>query len=115
LFSHHSQLPVQIAPDPLFPHDCTIRTDDAFHLPPRHVLAHHIQFFDNQRAKELVISPKGLRVVWLAEEAHRGKYLIFRDSEMGMTPFPASDLKPVLDYLIELRADLLAAQKDNAA
>jgi hypothetical protein len=114
-FSRHSRLPVQIAADPLFPHDCTIRTDDASRLPPRDVLARHLPFFDDPRAKELVIAPRGLRVVWLAEEAHRGRYLIFRDSEMGLTPFPAAELQPILDYLIALQADLGAAERDNAA
>ena len=85
------------------------------HLPPRGVLEKNLAFFDEPRAKELVISPKGLRVVWLSEEAHRGKYLIFRDSEMGLTPFPASELKPILDYLISLQRDLLRRQTDTAA
>jgi len=46
--------------------------------------------------------------VWLAEEANRGRYLLFRDSEMGLSPFPAAQVRPLLDYLIELREDLLA-------
>lgn len=114
LFSKHAGLPVQIAPDPMFPHDCAIRTDDAHYLPPRDVLARHLGFFDDQRAKELVISPQGLRVVWLVEEANRGRYLIFRDAEMGVTPLATATLKPLLDYLIALKTDLRAAPKDEA-
>ena len=115
MFSKHAELPVQIAPDPLFPHDCTIRTDAPLALPSRDVLEKNLAFFEEPRAKELVISPKGLRVVWLSEEAHRGKYLIFRDSEMGLTPFPASELKPILDYLISLQLDLTPAISYTAA
>lgn len=108
MFSNHAQLPVQMAPDSAFPADCTIRTDAPGELPPRDLLLRHTHILEDGLAKELLISPKGLRIVWLAEEAHRGRYLIFRDSEMGLSPFPAASVKPLLDYLIELREDLLA-------
>ncbi len=107
-FSKFASLPVQITPDAAFPHDCAIRTDAPEALPPLEVLRRQAGIFQDQRAKELVISPKGVRVVWLAEEAHRGKYLIFRDSEMGLTPFPAQDVKPLMDYLIALKTDILS-------
>ena len=107
-FSKHAELPVQMVPDPAFPHDCTIRTDAPLLLPPRPLLLKHTAILENPYAKELLISPKGLRIVWLAEEAARGNYLLFRDAEMGLEPFPAAQARPLLDYLIGLRDDLLA-------
>jgi hypothetical protein len=112
-FSRHASLPVQMAPDPALPHDCTVRTDAPEALPPRNVLLKHARILDDPLAKELVISPKGLRIVWLAEEAHRGRYLIFRDSEMGLEPFPAATLKPLLDHLLALSEDLIAAMPET--
>ncbi len=114
LFSNHAALPVQIEADKGFPHDCVIRTDAPMALPPRELLLRHTHIFTDGKAKELVISPKGVRIVWLAEEADRGRYLIFRDSEMGLTPFPAAEVKPLLDYLINLRQDLIAATTEKA-
>lgn len=114
LFSNHASLPVQIEADRGFPHDCAIRTDAPLALPPRDLLLRHTGILQNGKAKELVISPKGLRIVWLAEEADRGRYLIFRDSEMGLTPFPAAELRPLLDYLINLRQDLAATASEKA-
>lgn len=108
MFSKHAELAVQMAPDPAFPHDCTVRSDAPALLPPRQLLLKHTAILEDPRAKELVISPKGLRIVWLAEEANRGRYLLFRDSEMGLAPFPAAEVKPLLDYLTALRQDLLA-------
>lgn len=108
MFSRHAELPVQMAPDPAFPHDCSVRTDAPAFLPPRQLLLKHTAILEDQRAKELVISPKGLRIVWLTEEASRGSYLLFRDSEMGLAPFPAAMAKPLLDYLLDLRDDLMA-------
>lgn len=108
MFSKFNELPVQMAADPAFPHDCAVRTDAPEFLPPRQLLLKHTAILDDQRAKELLISPRGLRIVWLAEEANRGNYLLFRDSEMGRSPFPAAQAKPLLDYLIDLRADLMS-------
>ena len=108
MFSKFKELPVQMAADPAFPHDCAIRTDAPELLPPRQLLLKHTAILEDPRAKELLISPKGLRIVWLAEEADRGNYLLFRDSEMGRLPFPADLVKPHLDALIDLRADLIA-------
>ncbi len=58
--------------------------------------------------KELVLSPRGLRIVILAEEADRGRYLIFREAEMGMDALPPARLAPLLDRLRALRKDILA-------
>lgn len=108
MFTRFRELPVQMATDPAFPHDCAIRTDAPELLPPRQMLLKHTAVLDDLRAKELLISPKGLRVVWLAEEADRGNYLLFRDSEMGRLPCPAGLVSPLLDKLIALRDDLVA-------
>lgn len=114
MFSKFAELPVQMAADPAFPHDCAVRTDAPEFLPPRQLLLKHTAILDDQRAKELLISPKGLRIVWLAEEANRGNYLLFRDSEMGREPLPAAQAQPLLDYLIDLRQDLMALPEKTA-
>ena len=69
--------------------------------------------FQDPRVKELVLSPKGLRIVILAEEADRSRYLIFREAEMGRTPLPPARLEPLLDRLAAIRKDVLAL-KDPA-
>src|SRR5690606_7695625 len=76
-FSHFSQLADQIAPPPGFPDAAVIRTDDPGALPPASLLSPHLGLFDNPAIKELVLSPKGLRIVFLAEEADRTRYLLF--------------------------------------
>jgi hypothetical protein len=107
-FSNFHQLPDQISIPAGFPDDCTIRTEDASAMLAEAVLVPHLGLFDRERVKELVISPKGLRVVLLAEEANRGRYLIFRDAEVGRKPLPAAQITPLLDALVALRADILA-------
>ena len=50
----------------------------------------------------------------LAEEADRGRFLIFREAEMGRTPLSPARLEPLLDRLAALREDILALTKDPA-
>lgn len=107
-FSHFQTLPDQIEAPDGFPADCALRTDDPTALLPESVLRRHLAIFDDPRVKELVISPKGLRISYLAQEAHRGRYLIFRDAELGQDPLDPAVLKPLLAALIAMRADIIA-------
>jgi hypothetical protein len=93
------------------PEDCVARCDDPEQVPQ--VVAHHCGFFADPWVKELVISPKGLRIVILADEAARGNYLIFRDAELGIMPLPQGRLQPILAALTALRADILADILEN--
>jgi hypothetical protein len=106
-FSHFNDLPVQIVIPPGFPPDCAIRCDDPAGLPDFGPVLNLLAALDLNGLKEILISPKGLRIVWLAEEANRGRYLLFRDAEMGMTPLSPARLLPILNALAGLRQDLL--------
>lgn len=114
-FSHFHLLPDQIAAPPGFPQDCAIRTDDPETLIAESVILPHLRLFDDERVKELVISPKGLRVTFLAEEADRGRYLIFRDAEMAQTPLAPNRVQPLLDALLALKNDIVAQSLEGSA
>lgn len=106
-FTHFMQLATQIATPPGLPPEAVLRCDDPTALPPADLVARHVAGLDKTRLKELVISPKGVRIVWLMEEADRTRYLIFRDAEMGATALPPAQLRPLLTALQALRDDLL--------
>lgn len=112
-FTHFTTLAQSLPTPPDLPKDLAIRTDDASKTPPESLIGRHAGLFADARVKELVLSPKGLRIVILAEEADRGRYLIFREAEMGMTPLSPSRLAPILDRLAALREDVLALAKEN--
>lgn len=102
VFSNFANLPVQIDTPQGFPADTAVRTDDPQGLPPESLSDALRTAFFSERVKELVLSPKGLRIVWLAEEADRAGYLLFRDAEMGRIPLSAQVLQPILDRLAGL-------------
>lgn len=112
-FSQFATLQQSLPTPPNFPKDIAVRTDDAARIPPADLIARNADLFSDPRVKELVISSKGLRIVILAEEADRGRFLIFREAEMGRSPLSPAQLEPLLDRLAALRQDVLA-QKDHA-
>jgi hypothetical protein len=112
-FTRFADLPQSLPTPPELPKEIAVRSDDATRIPPPDLIARHADLFTDPKVKELVLSPKGLRIVILAEEADRGRYLIFRDAEMGREPLPLARLEPLLDRLAAIRKDVLAL-KDPA-
>ena len=113
-FTRFASLPQSLPTPPGLPSEIAIRSDNAARIPPPDLVARHAGLFQDLRVKELVLSPKGLRIVILAEEADRGRFLIFREAEMGRTPLSPARLEPLLDRLAALREDILALTKDPA-
>ena len=107
-FSKYGTLPDQIAVPAGFPDGCTIRTDSAGAVPSAAVLARYMAGMDPARLKEVVVAEAGVRLVWLVQEADRGRYLLFRDAELGGDPLSADVSQPLMDGLCGLWADVMA-------
>ena len=48
-------------------------------MPPLEVLTPHLALFEDERMKELVVTPKGVRVVGRIFQAVRANYVNFRE------------------------------------
>lgn len=99
-FSKFGQLAHEVPLPPGFPANGQIRTDDPAGLPPGALIRPHLAMFDDPRMKELLIGPQGVRIVWLAEEADRSRYLIFRDAELGYVPLSGEAALALAELLI---------------
>jgi hypothetical protein len=108
-FSTFAQLPTETTPPLGFPPHCVVRTTAPAHLPPIHVIATLVPLLEDPALKEIVLSPTGLRLVRLAEEAPKAAYLLFRESDLGRTPVSAAAVLPMLETLIELARELARA------
>lgn len=106
-FSNFDHLPATLAPAPDMPLHAVVRSDDPDHVLPHHVVAPHLDLFEDPRAKELLITPKGLRIVWQAAEADRARYGVFRQAEFGEVILDAALVRDLLDRLIALRQSIL--------
>lgn len=109
-FSRFAAMPVSVPLPPPFGEGVALRCDNAALLPPQDLVAGLAPLFDDPRVKELVIAPNALRLVFLAEEADRTRYLIYRDAELGEAPLAEARLLPQLEAL----ADLSRRLKEDA-
>lgn len=109
-FSHFARLPHSLPCPTSLPEGTGLRSDDATQIPTEARMAPYLGLFADPKVKELVISPKGLRLVILADEAERGRYLIFRDGEVGQVPLHPARLTPLIDTLLSLRQSLMEAK-----
>ena len=64
-----------------------MRTDRKGVRFPHEIIAGHLDIFADGRAKELLITPNGVRIVWLLAEADRARYGVFRQAEFGDAGF----------------------------
>jgi hypothetical protein len=74
-----------------FPAAAVLRTDRRGVRFPCEIIADHLDIFSSPRAKELLVTPNGVRIVWLLAEADRARYGVFRQAEFG-----SAALEPVL-------------------
>jgi hypothetical protein len=106
-FSNFDHLPVTPDSIPDLPLHAVVRTDDPHHVLPHHVVAPHLDIFQDARAKELLITPKGVRLVWQLAEADRVRYGVFRQAEFGNVELDPVLTRDLLDRLIALRQSIL--------
>lgn len=106
IFSGFHALPIQIATPAGFPEAAQIRADGMEGLPEESLIARHLRPYHDDMAKELLITPDGIRMVWLVAQAERSRYLFFRDAEFENPPIPRQSLMVMFEAITALADDL---------
>src|SRR5262249_25960684 len=96
-YSPSADLPITLRPPPGAPSNALIRTDDSDAMPPWHLLQPHMGLFDDPRAKELVVTPRGVRIVYQLSQAVRSTYLVLRQAEFQDISVAPALLRALLD------------------
>lgn len=105
-YSPSSSLPVALEIPPAWPAHATLRTDRRDAMPPLPLIGRHMGFFDDPKAKELLVAPLGVRLVYQADQGRRAHYLVLRQAEFeGLTVAPEL-LRDLMDRAIALHYDL---------
>jgi hypothetical protein len=107
-FSNFDLLPHTLRAPPGFPEAGVLRTDDVDRVPPPAWLTGHLEVFEQTKAKELLVTPQGLRFVWLLAEAERARYGVFRQAEFGDVEIDPEVLEDLLKRLLRLRDAIVA-------
>lgn len=89
-----------------FPMHAVIRTDDQLLHPSLDKIRPTLGLFETRFGKELLISPKGLRVVLHVAEVDRLRYGVFREANFGETFIQSDLLTQCLDMLLKLQSSL---------
>lgn len=105
-YSPSAELPHRLEPGPGWPADAMVRTDNQGRLPEFAVLDRHIGMFQEPRTKELLITPKGVRIVRMLDQAKRAEYLVMRQAEFENAQVTAELLRDLMDRTIALYQDL---------
>lgn len=113
-FSNFDYLPHTVERHEGFPEHAIVRTDNISEVLPASLIKPHLVPFFGPRAKELLITQNGLRIVWLLAEADRARYGVFRQAEFGEVQIDSVLVQDLLDRLIAIRKDILAWKKKTA-
>lgn len=105
-YSPSADLPHRLEPRHGWPIDAMVRTDDLGRLPDLAVLDRHIRVFQEPQIKELLITPKGVRIVRMLDQAKRAEYLVMRQAEFENAQVTAELLRDLMDRTIALYQDL---------
>ncbi|TPJ09852.1 hypothetical protein FJ428_01975 [Mesorhizobium sp. B2-8-1] len=102
-FSNFDHLDHTLPKAPGFPAEAVLRTDRRGVRFPQNIIADHLEPFSEGRAKELLITPKGVRIVWLLAEAERARYGVFRQAAFGDAQIDPALISRLLVSLSGLR------------
>ena len=96
-----------------WPDHLTVKSDDPAAMPPEAVLTKHIALFADPRIKELLVTPRGVRVVRQAAQGSRAEYLVLRQALFGPVVVPRDQLATMLDAAVALVEDLQSKPAAN--
>jgi hypothetical protein len=113
-FSNFDLLPFTIGRPAGFPEHAVVKTDDPGNMLPADVVAPHLGVFRDSRAKELLVTPNGVRLVWLLAEADRVRYGVFRQADFGGAGLEPELLCSLLDRLVAIRQSILERREVDA-
>jgi hypothetical protein len=92
-----------------WPAHLVARTDSPEPLPFVDVLDRRMSLFEDQKMKELLITPRGVRLVYRLREGERGPYLLLRQAVFEGARLDAQLADRLLCALIALHEDLCRA------
>jgi hypothetical protein len=94
---------------PGWPAHAAARADTADPLPFADVLDRWMPWFDDANMKELLVTRRGVRLVYRLREAERGPYLLLRQAVFAHPRLDAALAERLLGALVALHQDLCGA------
>ncbi len=99
-YSPSASLPTSVRLPAGWPQHATLRTDGDDPSLAIDLLAPHMHIFDDPKAKELLITQRGVRIVYQASQGQRAYYLVLRQPQFGEPRLPLSLARQLLGQAI---------------
>ena len=71
-------------------------------------MARHRFLFEDLRLKEMLVTPKGVRLVYQVQQAERAQYLVMRQVEFADNTLSLSLARRLLEAVLAIRNSLVA-------
>ena len=113
-FSNFDHLAYTLPKAPGFPPEAVLKTDRKGVAFPQDLIASRLDIFAEGRAKELLITPKGVRIVWLLAEAERARYGVFRQAAFGDARIDPALIERLLEAASTLRQAINRRERQAA-
>jgi hypothetical protein len=107
-YSPSASLPFSLRIPPEWPQHAMLRTDIEDPAVPLELLAPHIHIFEDSKAKELLVTPRGVRIVYQASQGERAYYLVLRQPEFRDPRLPAALARRLLEQAIAVYSSAAA-------
>lgn len=105
-FSPFATLPHRLDTPEDWPERAIVHTNDPKKLPPPEILTPYVSLLAEPKAKELIVAPKGVRIVWQADEAQRSDYLLLRQARFEVVRFDRERFRDLLRHCLAIRTAL---------
>jgi hypothetical protein len=79
-YSPASSLDHRVALPAGWPEDSQIATDAPALMPPVEIMSPHMRIFEDPRAKEMLVTRSGVRIVYQVSQAQRAQYAVLRQA-----------------------------------
>lgn len=99
-------LPVTVPVPEAWPQYALLRTDVAEPEPLIDQLSRHMELFDDPKAKELVITPNGVRMVYQLDEGQRAHYAVLRSPQFDELQVKPEIVEMLLGQILLIVTDL---------
>ena len=106
-FSNFDFLPHTLATPAGFPPEAVLRSDAAASVFPEDAVRPLLPVLQQRRGKEILLSPKGLRVVVQLAEADRARYGVLREARFAGAVIEATLAADIMAKLIQLEKDIV--------
>lgn len=113
-YSPFADLPYRLDVPADWPRDASIGSDDPRTMPPLDLVAPHIRLFAAPRMKEMLITPRGVRLVYQAQQAERVHYMVLRQIEFAEDRLPLSLGQSLLRATVDLYRTVAPLPLDGA-